>query len=360
MSEKKRFNIKLLLLFLVYEIFFIGVSTPFIILYGPTTNIKKIIVSTVMGTRHKYLITTFLSQAEIDELTNANAQNTTTSDSAIQDSIEKQQNAINVKYKNKNDITEYDIKSQGRYNAYLLEIKDPTKVKVAFANKLGIHGQKTSEMAKAKDALAAINGGSFSDKGSIGGVSSSQGSVGATYGGAAAYPGGFVIANGKLEYPDVSGNDTKQCVIAFAGKNSTYSEGTLVIGKHSANELMKNNVTQAVCFEDSENKVSTLIVNGKGLIKDQLTGGFNPRTAIGQKADGTVLFLVADGRKGILQNSGASYYDLQQILLDHGAQNAAILDGGYSSTMYYDEDIINSLNGWSGERYVATALYVEP
>lgn len=360
MSEKKKFNIKLLVLFLVYEMFFIAITTPFVILYGPTTNIKKIVVATVMGTRHKYLITTFLSQAEIDKLTNTNPQNTSTSDSSVQDSNEKQQNAIDVKYKNKNDITEYDISTSGRYNAYLLEIKDPTKVKVAFSNKLGTHGQKTSEMAKIKNALAAINGGSFSDKGSIGGVSSSQGSIGATYGGAAAYPGGFVIADGKLEYPDNSGNDTKEAVVAFAGKNSTYSEGTLVVGKHSANELMKNNVTQAVCFEDSDNRVSTLIVNGKGLIRDQLTGGFNPRTVIGQKADGTVLFLVADGRKGILQNSGASYYDLQEILLQHGAQNAAILDGGYSSTMYFNGDIINSLNGWSGERYVATALYVEP
>ena len=46
-------------------------------------------------------------------------------------------------------------------------------------------------------------------------------------------------------------------------------------------------------------------------------------------------------------------------MASRGAVNAAALDGGYSSTMYYKDEVINSPNAWDGERSVATAFYVE-
>ena len=65
------------------------------------------------------------------------------------------------------------------------------------------------------------------------------------------------------------------------------------------------------------------------------SSGANPRTAIGQKADGTVLLLVTDGR-GAGGHLGATARDLISIMQEYGAVNAANLDGGSSSAMYYD------------------------
>ena len=69
-------------------------------------------------------------------------------------------------------------------------------------------------------------------------------------------------------------------------------------------------------------------MNGSG-------SGANPRTAIGQRADGTVLLLVTDGR-GASGHLGATASDLIEVLSKYGAVNAANLDGGSSSSMYYN------------------------
>ena len=109
--------------------------------------------------------------------------------------------------------------------------------------------------------------------------------------------------------------DSSANVIAFTKK------GKLIVGDHSINELKDSDVSEAVCFLSP-----TLIINGERQITDPQCDGANPRTAVGQKEDGTVLFLVVDGRKNLVK-IGASLYDLQEILLKHGAINAGRLDG---------------------------------
>ena len=198
---------------------------------------------------------------------------------------------------------------------------------------LGKMGQRTSEMAEEKNAIAAINGGAFTGNGENGGTAS--------------MPEGFVISEGKVIYTKDKYNETqKQNVVAFN------KEGKLVVGYHSIKELKEINVQEAMCFTER-----SIIVDGEKQIKDHLCGGYNPRTAVGQKADGTVIFLVIDGRK--ITMPGATYYDVQEIMAKRGAVNVGVLDGGYSSTMYYDGDVRNSPNAWDGERLVATAFYVE-
>ena len=320
---KKSFSLKLVAAFIAYIIFFIAITSPFCLLYGPFDNVKKTLIGMVLGSRHRYVAERFLSKEEIEELEGSKK----VAASKESEDIDK----IDVKYKDDKEITKYDI-STPKFDAYLLEIKDPTRVKVAYSKYLGKNGQKTSEMAKEKKAIAAINGGSFVDT---------------NYAGVGAIPGGFVISGGQVIYKDCD-EDAKQNVIAFTNK------GKLIVGDHSINELKSLEVTEAVCFISP-----TLIIDGQGQITDKQCDGANPRTAVGQKEDGTVLFLVADGRKNIVK-VGASLYDLQEILLKHGALNAGRLDGGYSTTMYYNGDIINSPNEWDGERTVPTALYVEP
>lgn len=319
---KKVFSIKKIIAFTAYVVFFIAVTSPLYIVYGPFDNVKRTLVGMVLGSRHKYMAEMFLSKESIEKISGEEK----TSTSKVDEDIEK----VDVKYKNDKEITKYDVHTT-KFDAYILEIKDPTRIKIACTKYLGKNGQKTSEMARERKAIAAINGGSFVDK---------------NYAGVGATPGGFVISGGKVIYKDCD-EDSQSNVIAFTKK------GKLVVGDHNIKELKALGVNEAVCFIGP-----TLIINGERQIKDKQCDGANPRTAVGQKEDGTVIFLVADGRKSLVK-VGASLYDLQEILLKHGAINAGRLDGGYSSTMYYDGEVINSPNEWDGERTVPTALYVE-
>ncbi|EKN41339.1 hypothetical protein CFSAN001627_13918, partial [Clostridium botulinum CFSAN001627] len=123
----------------------------------------------------------------------------------------------------------------------------------------------------------------------------------------------------------------------------------LVVGDHTVDELLKMGVVEALSFRN------TLIINGKPIPYNE---GINPRTAIGQKQDGTIVLLVIDGRRGIKQ--GATLEEVENILLQRGVVNASNLDGGSSSTMYYKGKVINRPCNWDGERTVATSIYVEP
>ncbi|MBR6849946.1 MAG: phosphodiester glycosidase family protein, partial [Lachnospiraceae bacterium] len=95
----------------------------------------------------------------------------------------------------------------------------------------------------------------------------------------------------------------------------------------------------AVSFKDlnssNTNLFTKLIINGSPVDLNGKGAGANPRTCIGQCADGTVLILVTDGR-GASGHLGATGQDLIDVMLQYGAVNAANLDGGSSSAMYYD------------------------
>ncbi|WP_238918970.1 phosphodiester glycosidase family protein [Clostridium sp. YIM B02555] len=335
-KKNKMFKPLVVFVGILYIAVFLAITTPLLLLYGPYDNTRKVFISTLLGTRHAYLVNDFMSQEEINKILGVNNQKAeepkddTTSNSVTD--LDK----IKVKYTSGNEITRYDIHTD-RYNGYVLEIKNPLGVKVAMTKYLGKIGQKTSEMAEDHNAIAAINGGAFVD----------ESSDGTLYAGTGAEPGGFVISGGNLIYPktNVKRNNVEN-VIAFT------KGGQLIVGDHTLAELQKLNVQEAMCF-----RRPNIIINGKPQVKDKIADGLNPRTAVGQKEDGTVIFLVIDGRK--ITAPGASLYDVQQIMLERGAINAGALDGGYSSTMYYKGDVINSPNAWDGERTVATAFYVD-
>lgn len=85
--------------------------------------------------------------------------------------------------------------------------------------------------------------------------------------------------------------------------------------------------------------------------------GLAPRTAIGQKKDGTILMLVIDGRQ--VGSIGATLKDVQEIMLEYGAFNAANLDGGASSVLYYKNKIINHPCSQYGERNAPSFFIVD-
>ena len=328
-KKKKKSNSAVFLSGIFDIVIFLLITTPFVLLFGPYDNTRKTVISTVLATRHAYLINDLIPQATLDKILGID--NTEGSEEVSQD-----MKKINVKYKVGNEINRYDIHTQ-RFDGYVLEIKNPLKVKVAMTKYLEKMGEKTSEMATDNNAVAAINGGSFVDK-------SSDGTL---YAGTGSEPGGFVISQGKVVYPKSGANENNvENVIAFT------NGGELIVGDHTLAQLKKMNVEEAMCF-----RKPNIIINGVRQIKNKMEDGLNPRTAVGQKEDGTVIFLVIDGRK--ITSPGASLYDVQEIMMNRGAVNAGALDGGYSSTMYYKGDLINSPNAWDGERSVATAFYVE-
>ncbi|AOR23024.1 phosphodiester glycosidase family protein [Clostridium taeniosporum] len=331
-NKKKEISISIFM-GVLYIIAFLIVTTPLVLIYGPYDKTKKILISTVLATRHAYLVNDFIPQKTLDKILEKDK----IKEESVPVNTSIDLNKIDVKYDSGNEITKYDIHTD-RYDGYMLEIQNPHKVKVAMTKYLGKLGQKTSEMAEEHNAIAAINGGAFSD-------TSSDGVIRAGTGGK---PEGFVISNGKVIYPTIKCDEHFIAnVIAFTKK------GQLIVGDHTLAELKKLDVQEAMCF-----RRPNIIINGiRQHKKEDYIEGMNPRTAVGQKEDGTVLFLVLDGRK--ISKPGATLYEVQEIMKNRGAINAGMLDGGYSTTMYYKGDVINSPNAWDGERTVATAFYVE-
>jgi hypothetical protein len=85
----------------------------------------------------------------------------------------------------------------------------------------------------------------------------------------------------------------------------------------------------------------------------------NPRTAVGVRADGTVLLLVVDGhRHGT--SVGMTIEELRQVMGKLGAKDAINLDGGGSSAMVLRERLVNSPSDLDGERKIGDAvLFIE-
>lgn len=325
--KSKKFSIKKTIKFIIFELIIVAIITPLLVFYGPFQNVKRTIVGTAMATfTHQYIATTFLSKDDINKILKSSESGETTG------SESENLGNIQINHTKDSGIERYDINTQ-KFDAYILEIKDPTRIKIGCTNRIGEVGQRTSEIAQENGAVAAINGGGFTDK-------SSNGKL---WTGTGAYPEGIVMSGGKIIYKDVKTNE-KVNVTAFT------KDGKLIVGNHTLNDLLNYGVTEALSFRNS------LIINSKKVaVEDE---GLNPRTAIGQKADGTIIMLVIDGRT--LLKPGATLKEVQNILIQQGAVNASNLDGGSSSTMYLNGDVINNPCDWNGERSIATAIYVKP
>ena len=96
------------------------------------------------------------------------------------------------------------------------------------------------------------------------------------------------------------------------------------------------------------------MINGKP-VEDIYNGhsGYNPRTAIGQRADGAVLFVCADGRNP--ESLGATYGDVIRIMEEYEAVNACILRSGSASNMLYRD--VYGRYGEAGETWIMNPLY---
>ena len=218
----------------------------------------------------------------------------------------------------------------GTYQGYMMVVKDPSRVTVGTCRDKfdGSKGLQLKDIAKRYDAVAAINGGGFEDRGGVG-----NGGI----------PVGLVISEGKVKH---TGRDRNYNITVGFDKDNI-----MVLAKNMSDDDAKaKGIRDAITFGPA------LIVNGEPASVRGESSGLNPRTAIGQRKDGAVLMLVIDGRQA--SSLGATYSDLISIMVEYGAVNAINMDGGSSSLMYYKGEYLNSGVVLTGSRKMPTAFIV--
>lgn len=300
----------------------VGIITVLILLYGPFSGFREWLVTTAMTTMtHQYFATWFYDDetiqyildknrvVEINETTDVNSINFANSNKVTEYENEYER-AILERDENNNDYKIIEI-SEKSFDGYLVAVYDPSRIHTVVTENLGKSGQYLTTMAKNNDALIAINGGGFDDPN----FNSTGGS-----------PLGITVCNG--EYVTTKSYGGSGGIIGFTEDNK------LVLGKMSVSEAKKQGIRDAVTFGPF------LIVNGKpSAVLGNGGWGDAPRTAIAQRQDGIVLFLVLNGRKP--GKVGADMNDLIDILERYGAYNAANLDGGTSSVLVVNDVIVN-------------------
>ena len=200
------------------------------------------------------------------------------------------------------------------YNAHIMIIRDPSKVYMGTSSEkfsVNVPGKRITEMMDANpDVIAAINAGAFFDDGTA------NASVGS-------YPLGLVVSNGNTVWD----SGKQPGLEGFAGFNE---DDILVVSKRNLTkqEAQELKIRDGCCFGP------VLIMNGEQNMEAyNNNSGYNPRTAIGQRADGAVIFVCIDGRQA--GSLGGTYGDIIDIMVEYGAVNACNMDGGSSSVMMY-------------------------
>lgn len=212
------------------------------------------------------------------------------------------------------------------YKGYMAIVDDPSRVFVGVSsdfteNKPGI---LLDEFLTKYNAVLGVNGGAFSDPGGTG---------------TGGFPGGILISEGVFYH-----SSTQYLTTAAFDRNNR-----LIVGNMTAEQAVALDIRDAVSFGPA------LIVNGE-ITDAGKDPGLNPRTAIGQRADGAVLLLVVDGRH--LDSIGASMADLISIMQEYGAINACNLDGGSSTAMFANGEQLNVGTTVIGSRKIPSAVIV--
>ncbi len=210
-----------------------------------------------------------------------------------------------------------------------ISLSDSKYLKTALANDTYGRNIKetTSVMAQNNNAIFAING---------------------DYYGFRDY--GYVIRNGVL-YRETADEDNDALVIDNDGNFSIVNESEV-----TANELLNEGAWQVLSFGPALIEEGEVVVGKNDEVSQAKTS--NPRTAIGQVDELHYIVIVADGRTS--ESEGLSLYELAQVMKEYNCTTAYNLDGGGSSTMYFNGEVINNptSGGSIGERSVSDIVYI--
>ncbi len=323
-NRKKKQNSvpKKVLAFLGYNFALIVILAPFIVFKGPFQSLKVFAVDTIYTSRHPQVVKAFLSQTEIDQIMNL----TNNEDVITGEQVE----SSNVTTDTTTGITIEDIQGKN-FKGKVMLIDDPKRVKIAVTDQLGVAGARVTDLTAKAGAIAGINAGGFYDP-------SGKGN--------GAFPDGVTVHNGQI----VNNNVGDTTPVHIVGLNA---DGKLILKDLTSKQVLSEGITEAVTFSPD------LIVSGKAVLKGDGGWGIAPRTGIGQTADGTIIFVVIDGRQPTW-SLGATLRDLMNVFVEYKAVTAVNLDGGSSSELVYNGQVMNRLCDVFGERYIPTAFVVMP
>ena len=189
---------------------------------------------------------------------------------------------------------------------------------------------KTSETAANNNAILAVNGDYYG-----------------------ANTTGYVIRNGVV-YRDTVREDSSN------GDLAIYKDGSFKIiyeDQVSADQLVKDGVVNLLAFGPSLVENDEIVVDTNSEVGQSMSS--NPRTAIGIIDENHYIIIVSDGRTS--ESEGLSLYQMAEIMKSYGVKTAYNLDGGGSSTLYFNGQVINkpTTNGNTiSERSVSDIVYI--
>ena len=323
-----------------------------LIVAGLSPELQETWINTAMTTMsHKYLATSFFSEEKINEVLEKNKVDDSGYDSEIisfeaidESEKDNEEEPVGIIEEPVDPYEEegYTLLEKGIYlkevsgtgwRGQVMLITDPKRVKLVDTKNQYYCGEKVEMMTERVGAVAGINGGGFVD--------------GADYNSNGGTPMGLIIEDGVLVCPSYADDYYTHTMIGIN------SEGALILRHVTPKWAMENDIQSSVtalCY---------LVVNGEGLISTNGgSWGIAPRTAIGQRKTGEYLFLTVDGRQADW-SIGCDLIDLETVMLDEGAVNAAMVDGGTSTVMVYQNKIINRPSNGEG-RYINNSFVVMP
>lgn len=211
-----------------------------------------------------------------------------------------------------------------------VQVRDAQYLKTALANNQYGRNikQTTSEMASAHNAILAINGDYYGFR-----------------------DNGYVLRNGTL-YRSTADSGTDALVVGSDGSLGTVSEDDT-----TAQALVDSGAWQIFSFGPTLVSDSQVVVGSTTEVNQAMTS--NPRTAIGMISPLHYVFIVSDGRTD--ESAGLSLYELAEVFKNQGCSLAYNLDGGGSTTLWFNGSVINNptTNGKnSQEREVSDIVYI--
>lgn len=298
------------------------VAICFFLFYGPIESIRNYLITTALNTTtHQYLAYIFYSEEYIQGVLSQNYY------VEIDEEVDLSQ--ITIKPGDASTcIDEYDCQvlereegqaykiidiKAGNSSGFLIAVYDPSKVEMIRKAQLGTrYGERIIDMCPRYNASVCINGGGFYDDGIV-----TTGS-----------PMGYVIDNKQIVWSEGDSSVVRGNIIGF-----TEDDKLLLMGNATAEEALAAGVEDAMEFGPF------LIVNGKSMEIHGNPNGNAPRTAIAQRKDGIVLFLIIDGYEW--NQVGATLKQTIEVLEKYHAYNAANLDGGTSTTLIVENKFYN-------------------
>lgn len=301
-------------------VFIALVLTITLICHGPSESAKELFATTILETGQlKFLANVFLSKDELQKILDKNSLQD------MDDEVDK--NLINTEGNKEKELIEIHNVSGDGFEGTMMVVNDPSKISLATTYPWGEYGKELGVIVDEAGAIAGVNGGIYYSSGNKGGR-----------------PYGVTVSNGEIQ--DITLGWSGLYLISFDENNLLRIISLEGMNKSAVEKMVKEEkIRDAISFQeessDANNHFVKLIINGE---KRELSGkgsGQNPRTAIGQRKDGSVLILVTDGR-GKNGHLGATASDLIEIMAEYGAVNAANVDGGSSSSLYYNKKYLRT------------------